>query len=117
MAAKLDMMPQTVPNRPMNGATEEMTARLGKPPSERVSSSRAARAIASEIRSLSSPTVSPGMRRGGPSPPAARLFVAGDRDRLERLCDRLAGAGGADGAAEAHNRNHPFDDQHPAPER
>src|SRR5271163_925522 len=77
MAAKLDMMPQTVPNRPTNGATDEMTARLGKPPSERVSSSRAARAIASEMRSLSSPTVSPGMRRRASSSPAVAMASSG----------------------------------------
>jgi hypothetical protein len=71
IAAKLDMMPHTVPNRPTNGATEEMTARLGKPPSERVRTSRAARAIPSEMRDLSSPTVSPGMRRRASSSPAA----------------------------------------------
>src|SRR5271165_6327374 len=71
MAAKLDMMPQTVPKRSMNGATEEMTARLGSPPSDRVKSSRAARAIASEMRALNSLTVSPAMRRRTSSSPAA----------------------------------------------
>src|SRR5271163_662181 len=77
MAAKLDMMPQTVPNRPTNGATDEMTARLGKPPSERVSSSRAARAIASEMRPRRSLTVSPGMRRRASSSPATAIASSG----------------------------------------
>src|SRR5271156_441784 len=77
MAAKLDIMPQTVPNRPTNGATEAMTARLGKPPSERVRSSRAARAIASEMRSLRSLTVSPGMRRRASSSPAIAIASSG----------------------------------------
>src|ERR1700733_3217321 len=71
IAAKLDMMPHTVPNRPTNGATEETTARLGSPPSERMRRSRAARAMASEMRDRNSPTVSPGMRRRTSSSPAA----------------------------------------------
>ena len=76
MAAKLDMMPHTVPNKPTNGATDEMIARLGSPPSERVSNSRAARAIASEMRDLSSLTVSPAMRRRTSSSPATTTLVS-----------------------------------------
>src|ERR1700722_592050 len=93
IAAKLDMMPQTVPNRPTNGATEEMTARLGKPPSERIKRSRAARAIASEMRDLSSPTVSPGMRRRASSSPAAATpesdFASGPPARASRTARRM----------------------------
>ena len=110
IAAKLDMMPQTVPNRPTNGATEEMTARLGSPPSERVRSSRAARAIASEMRALSSLTVSPGMRRRASSSPAAAT-PASD----------LGMSPPARAARTARRRRtteiRALDDQHPAPDR
>ena len=93
MAAKLDMMPQTVPNRPTNGATEEMTARLGKPPSARVRSSRAARAMASEMRDLNSPTVSPGMRRRASSSPAAATPASDLATGRRRAPDERRGEG------------------------
>ncbi len=104
------MMPHTVPNRPTNGATEEMTARLGKPPSERVRSSRAARAMASEMRDLQ---FADGLARNA----AARFLIARGDDACERFGDFPAGARLTDCAAKAHDRNRALDDEHPAPER
>ncbi len=60
MLAKLVMMPHTVPNNPMKGATDEITARLGRPLSRRLSRTWAARLMASPSRCRVSPAVSMG---------------------------------------------------------
>ena len=73
MAAKLDMMPQTVPNKPTNGATDEMMARLGSPPSERVKQfARGARHRVRDAR----PQLADRLARNA----AAHFLVAGDND-------------------------------------
>ncbi len=82
IAAKLAMIPQTVPNRPTNGATDEMTARLGRPPSDRVRSSRAARAM--EFGDARPHFAD---RLAGNA--AMRLLVAGGGDDSKRLARSL----------------------------
>ena len=109
MPAKLVMMPQTVPNRPTNGATDEITARLGRPPSARISSSRAARRIVSATRRRRSPALSSTTRKRAASRPG----------RLDRLEQRrgLAGARAPHGAGEPDDGEDALDDQDPAPQR
>src|SRR5438552_2194878 len=73
MAKNAAMMPQTVPNRPMKGATEEITARFGSPPSRRARSVWAARRMLSATRVRASPTLSPGMVCAAARRPAAMI--------------------------------------------
>ena len=103
-------MPQTVPNRPTNGATEEMTARLGSPPSDaRQELARGARHRVRDAR----PQFADRLARNAP----ARFLVARGGDAGKRFRERAARARLTHRAAKAHDRNHALDDQHPAPER
>ena len=105
MPTKLAMMPQTVPNRPMNGDTEEIIARLDRPPSAFISTSTWARVSFSATRARRSDTVSPGT--------AMRASMRAERVGL-RQQRRL---GVAHRAGKPRQAEQALDDENPAPHR